>query len=363
MKTNLIKLLVVALLSTFIFYPLSLLGQGALTPPGAPAPTMKTLAQIEPRTPISSAPFTISAPGSYYLTTNLTGTSGNNGITISSGDVTLDLNGFVLRGASGSLDGVRVSGTYTNITVYNGTITGWGSCGVDAFTYGDPRNLVLERLIVSANSSYGIITRPGSKVRDCCAIGNIVNDGIYCNGGLISGCMSRDNGGLGIFANNCAVRDCQVESNHTDGIWAYYSTVRDCNVYNNGHCGIFAAYSTVSGCYVLDSGWSGIIVEWPDCQIIGNNCISNNITGSSTQAGIYIYDSNNRVEDNHVVYSGYAGIQVNNSGSYSNNIIVKNTVIGTNNYIIPAGQIVGPIITNTVSGIITNSNPWANFSF
>jgi hypothetical protein len=30
---------------------------------------------------------------------------------------------------------------------------------------------------------------------------------------------------------------------------------------------------------------------------------------------------------------------------------------------LPAGQIVGPLITNTVSGIITNSNPWANFSF
>jgi hypothetical protein len=33
---------------------------------------MKSLDQIEARTPISSAPFTISAPGSYYLTTNLT---------------------------------------------------------------------------------------------------------------------------------------------------------------------------------------------------------------------------------------------------------------------------------------------------
>jgi hypothetical protein len=42
------------------------LAQGSLTPPpGAPAPTMKTLDQIEARTPISSAPFTISAPGSY----------------------------------------------------------------------------------------------------------------------------------------------------------------------------------------------------------------------------------------------------------------------------------------------------------
>ena len=42
--------------------------QGSLTPPGAPAPTMKSLDQIEARTPISSAPFTINASGSYYLT-------------------------------------------------------------------------------------------------------------------------------------------------------------------------------------------------------------------------------------------------------------------------------------------------------
>jgi len=69
--------------------------QGSLTPPGAPGPTMKTLNQIEPRTPISSLPFVISSPGSYYLTTNLSGTSG---ITISSGNVTLDLNGFTLQG-------------------------------------------------------------------------------------------------------------------------------------------------------------------------------------------------------------------------------------------------------------------------
>jgi len=34
---------------------------------------------------------------------------------------------------------------------------------------------------------------------------------------------------------------------------------------------------------------------------------------------------------------------------------------GTNNYIIPSGQIVGPLITTT--GTITNLNPWANFSF
>src|SRR4030095_6606576 len=70
------------------------LAQGPLTPPGAAAPTMKTLDQLEPRTPISTLPFTISSPGSYYVTSNLTGVAGQHGITINADNVTLDLGGF-----------------------------------------------------------------------------------------------------------------------------------------------------------------------------------------------------------------------------------------------------------------------------
>jgi|SRR5208283_2541869 len=347
-------------LSTLNLQPATAFAQGSLTPPGAPAPTMKTLTQVEPRTPISSAPFTISAPGSYYLTTNLTVSSGN-GITISSGNVTLDLNGFVLQGVSGSGSGILVSSTYTNIAVRNGTITGWGGGGMDAFDYGHPRNLVLERLTVSANGSYGIETEAGSVVRDCCSMSNHV-DGIYCYGGLVSGCMARDNGNAGININDCTVRDCQVESNYVDGILANHSTVRDCQVLGNGY-GVYVNYCTVSGCYVAYSLKSGIYVYIQGCQITGNNCYNNNTSLNTSEAGIYIDDNNNRVEDNHVVGNGYAGIMV--GSGFHNNIIVKNTVIGSSvtNYSIPAGQIVGPLITNTVSGIITNSNPWANFSF
>src|SRR5689334_14686480 len=72
--------------------------QGSLTPPGAPAPTMKTLSQVEPRTPISSLPYTITNPGSFYVTTNLNYSGAGNGITVSSGNVTIDLNGFTLQG-------------------------------------------------------------------------------------------------------------------------------------------------------------------------------------------------------------------------------------------------------------------------
>ena len=75
MKTNLL----LPAVFTFLIFNCSFaaFGQGALTPPGAPAPTMRTLNQIEARTPISSVPFTITSSGSYYLTTNLTVNSGN----------------------------------------------------------------------------------------------------------------------------------------------------------------------------------------------------------------------------------------------------------------------------------------------
>ena len=76
------------------------LAQGSLTPPGAPAPTMKTLDQVEPRIPLQvGSPgvfgngvggFSITAPGSYYLTKDLTVVT-HNGIWIDADNVTIDL--------------------------------------------------------------------------------------------------------------------------------------------------------------------------------------------------------------------------------------------------------------------------------
>ena len=83
---------------------------GPLSPPaGAPAQTMKSLDQMEPRTPlVAGAPgvfiatgafgtgtININASGSYYLTANLTVT-GSDGIRINSSGVTLDLCGFTI---------------------------------------------------------------------------------------------------------------------------------------------------------------------------------------------------------------------------------------------------------------------------
>ena len=88
---------------------------GPLTPPGAPAPTMKTLHEIEPSTPINAtntpgdadAVFVISQSGPYHLTEDVIGEVGKHGIQINTNNVTLDLRGFNLEGVAGSLDGVK----------------------------------------------------------------------------------------------------------------------------------------------------------------------------------------------------------------------------------------------------------------
>src|SRR6185503_9287445 len=92
----------------------SAFGQGSLTPPGAPGPLFKTLNQIEPRTPLSNEPVTITVSGSYYLTTNFSAEFAP-GITIATHGVTIDLNGFAVDGAGMRFNGILVSGNRTNI--------------------------------------------------------------------------------------------------------------------------------------------------------------------------------------------------------------------------------------------------------
>lgn len=105
--------------------------QGSLTPPGAPAPTMRTLDQLEPRMPVAAVPFAITQPGSYVVVGNLGGGAG--GISVQASNVAIDLNGFTLTGdrlVAGQ--GITVAAGCDNVTIRNGTVRSWGGDGVHA---------------------------------------------------------------------------------------------------------------------------------------------------------------------------------------------------------------------------------------
>ena len=306
------------------------LAQGNLTPPGPPGPSMKSLAQIEPRTDVltlsgdASDQFIITNSGSYYLTTNIMGVSNKSCIEILANNVTLDLNGFTLQGVPGTFTGIT-AGTPTNLIVRNGTLNGWGTVGlgIDG-TYA--RNVLFEHLAAYGNGNTGIISEGSADVRDCMSSSN-ANSGIVLGyGGTVLNCTAAYNGIFGISVS-----------------------------------GSFAG-SYVGNCYVRNNQLAGIYMNGDGIEVIGNLCTGNNSGTNANFGGIVIDDNFSRVENNHVAGSGYAGILVTSSAR-TNNIIIRNSVVGngTNNYVVPAPQIVGPLITTT--GSITNSNPWANFSF
>ncbi|WP_040549105.1 right-handed parallel beta-helix repeat-containing protein [Pedosphaera parvula] len=357
--------------------------QGSLTPPGAPAPTMKTLAQIEPRTPISSLPYVITNSGSYYVTTNLTATNINTGITIIANQVTIDLGGFTLQGPAVSGVGIYVGGSLTNVVLRNGSVTGWGSHGVDAYNGGYPRNMLFEHLTISGNGGHGLYTEAGSIVRDCLFINNI-NDGLNSVGGEISGCIARKNGGYGFETSYATLHHCLAEYNGGGGGFSLYSSrALDCNSQFNSGTGFdcFGIGDAIRKCRIASNNGNAIhinsdnganVIE--DCEIennslygiygpgTGGSFIARNNFSLNVAGGIVISDSNNYIEGNHVVTSvGVHGISITSSG-YTNNVVAKNVVVGggsaSNNY----SNIGGANDFGPIGSAASATSPWANIS-
>lgn len=310
-------------------------GQGSLTPPGEPEPTMKTLQQVEPRTPISALPFAITNPGSYYLTANLTGNVG--GITIQASSVTLDLSGFELVGGNGI--GIFVSGVRTHITVRNGTVRGWSGSGVDV---GGALGCRLEGLNASLNGVFGLAAGQHAVVVNCIAQTNGMAGISAAANAILNHCVAALNTEAGIVANASLISECTARMNGVGIDAGTGSLVRDCVVSFN----------------------SGDAIQIDDkCVVTGNTCNDNG--GAGILAPSVGFTVSNRIEGNNVIRNG-RGIDLGSNG----NLVIRNSAAGNpvgsgvSNYVFSAGQIFGP--TNNLlgtGGVITNVNPWANLSY
>jgi parallel beta-helix repeat protein len=382
-----------------LLFSQNIFAQGSLTPPpGAPAATMKTLAQVEPRTPISSLPFTISASGSYYLTSNLTQSGSAAGITISADNVTLDLGGFALIGVlSGTAAGVAIPVAHKNVQVRNGTIRNWNGGGVAASL---ATNSVFRDLRLSDNFDNGLGAGAGSLVIDCvadsnivglsvgagstirsCTVSNNLSDGISTGGGCtITGCTARGNNGNGILASaGCTVVACTAIGNIAgNGIQAgAQSLVKDsassgssgagikvsgdraivesCSADSNGGMGIVAAGNgtgtVIRKCSAADNLSDGINA-YRNCLII-DNLSTGNGNGGPFAAGIHVTSFGNRIEGN-AVSTNDTGILINESGTA--NLVFRNTATGnTTQFDIIANNKVGIIVSPPNSGVINGS--------
>jgi parallel beta-helix repeat protein len=368
---------------------------GSLEPPGPPAPTMKSLAQVEPRTPIGKLPFKISASGSYYLTGNLTGAAGADGITIAAADVTLDLEGFTLVGAPTSLSAIEVLDASTNVTVRNGTVRGWPSSGVSMLhaegalverirAIGNGSGIVLgSHSVVRAsvaidNASSGITGRFGNVVEDCVVQGSF--EGLRLGpGGVISRCVARRTSHVGIMIEQGTVSDSSATGNDGDGLRAYSasvsgfsstanqgngivawsSSIRGAIVMSNGLAGITGTSLTVLDCLVQENRGHGIVIE-DTSRLAGNQSANNGQSGAG--AGILVTGSHNVLEGN-TVAGNIRGIRLEAAGNLlRGNSARANLLNGVpKNYESVAGNTIGPMVTS--ANIASSSNPHANYDF
>jgi hypothetical protein len=306
-------------LATFLLVPLAG-SAGDLEPPGVPDSTMKTLDEVEPRTPIAgsdtpASTLIITESGSYYLTGNRV--CSGNGIRVDVNDVTIDLCGYILSGPDSTSDGISIPGPRDNVVIRNGTIRDF-------------------RFAVYA----GTATGRNHRVDNIRAISNTAG-GLYLNSSncAVTGCTIADNGdsatssvGIKMYANgvitgNTIYNNGTSATGDVKGINAFIGTVITGNaVYDNGDSatgdvfGIEAGEaSTLSGNTAANNGNSASgdyvmgINAGSGCTLINNTAHDNGDSSSS----VYVYG----------IYAG-GGSVLNGNASFGNGTSATGNVYG-----------------------------------
>jgi hypothetical protein len=146
-------------------------------------------------------PATLGQSGRYKLTGNLSVPAGVNGIEITVGDVTLDLNGFTISSnpPGDAYRGVFAPGDANQVRISNGTITGFRFFGI----LGLGMHYVVEDMRIVGNS-VGMTLGSESRVRSS-TIANNSSVGMYCAACVIEGNLIAGNAGVGVADNTTGV--------------------------------------------------------------------------------------------------------------------------------------------------------------
>jgi hypothetical protein len=148
-------------------------------------------------------PVTINASGSYRLTSDLTVPAGWDGIDVNANNVTIDLNGFNIVGAGGSLaDGIELLAVQ-NVEIRGGTIRGFSRDGI--FTNLSTSNVRLVGVRLLSNTVFGAdLEGPGDLVDRCTVIGN-GNTGVrVSDGSIVTNTLIRGHPSFGLAVTGLA---------------------------------------------------------------------------------------------------------------------------------------------------------------
>ncbi|MEM7144439.1 MAG: right-handed parallel beta-helix repeat-containing protein [Verrucomicrobiota bacterium] len=287
----------------------NLLAQGGpLTPPasalsgGNPIPSLKSLEEIDPGTPLNPDDFgatgiVINTSGYYYLTGNVTTVPATEvAILVNAPNVTIDLRGFTISSPSGSGVNLADSAIYDsgasqrNLTVINGIIEGAWYAGVGA---NDTERVKCVDLKISARR-YGIITGPHAHIQRCQIDGSSSGLPLDLGGirvgsfSLIQDCIVAQCAGDGFRAEtSSSAINCIAYSNGADtGDHGFemgdYSLNQNCLAYGNTGVGIFCGeQSSVLDCVTIDNGSRGIN---PDSGTLVARCVAALNTGDGIDA-------------------------------------------------------------------------------
>ena len=211
-------------LALLLALPALALAQGTLTPTAAPVPAMRTLDQLDARTPlgtpgqVATSTITIDQPGSYVLVGDIAVSAGD-GITILSRNVTLDLNGFTISSTAPVPEGCGiglggVAGTIRTVRIANGRIRSGTIRDPEAPTGFSGTGFRFGIALSEGNSNGAYVIRI-----DNVAISGVAADGIYLNeASRVTRCQVHTCGGVGITAP--VVSDSQALECFSSGIVA-----------------------------------------------------------------------------------------------------------------------------------------------